>query len=98
MLDTLGIVHVAQASTENIARQLGGKSLIHQTVRRVTDSMRLDGVMVVLGKDTAGAEAAGSVPLDVPVHFAEGQDDLAHLVDALTVYPAKAVVLVRTET
>ena len=42
MLDTLGIVHVAQASTENIARQLAGKSLIHQTVRRVTDSMRLD--------------------------------------------------------
>ena len=97
MLDTLGIVHVAHASVgnvANVARRLAGKSLIHQTVRRVTDSMRLDGVIVVLGKDTADAEAASSIPLDVPVHFAEGQDDVARLVDGLTVYPAKAVVLV----
>ena len=93
MLDTLGIIYVAPQSTGNIARRLAGKSLIHQTVRRVTDSMRLDGVIVVVGNDAAGAEAANSVPLDVPVHFAQGHDDLAHLVDALTVYPAKAVVL-----
>ena len=92
MLDTLGIVHVAQASTGNLARQLAGKSLIHQTVRRVTDSMRLDGVIVVLGKDAT--EAASSIPSDVPVHFAEGDDDLAQLVDALIAYPAKSVVLV----
>jgi len=93
MLDTLGIVHVAQESTGNIARRLAGKSLIHQTVRRVSDSMRLDGVIVVVGKDTAGAVAASSVPLDVPVHYAQGHDNLAQLVDALTVYSAKAIVL-----
>ena len=92
MLDTLGIVHVTPSASSNVARRLAGKSLIHQTVRRVTDSMRLDGVIVVLGEDSA--EAASSIPADVPVHFAEGDDDLAQLADALVAYPAKSVVLV----
>jgi spore coat polysaccharide biosynthesis protein SpsF len=101
MLNTLGVIYVAPSATGQalqVGRQIAGKSLIHQTARRVTESMRLDGVIVVLGTSAADAEAAKSMPLDIPVHFSDGADSLTQIVDALTVYPAKSVVLVSANT
>ncbi|MCG8583216.1 MAG: NTP transferase domain-containing protein [Pirellulales bacterium] len=101
MLDTLGVVYVTssdEGQPSQLSRQIAGKSLVHQTARRVTESMQLDGVIIVLGENPADAAAAQSMPLDIPVHVSEAADTLGRIIDALTVYPAKGVVLVSANT
>jgi spore coat polysaccharide biosynthesis protein SpsF len=98
MLRNLGIVqacfHLPRFRC-NAMRMLGGRPLLEWVVRRVTDSMRLDGVIVV-GCDTGECcELGRLVPSDVPVFFGEGEDALARFAKALEQYPAEGVVRVR---
>jgi spore coat polysaccharide biosynthesis protein SpsF len=98
MLKTLGIVQACSslaAFRANAARKLGGRSLLEWVVRRVTDSMRLDGV-IVAGCNQAECRAlCRFLPSDVPVLLSDAPDMLACFAAALEEYPAEAVVRVR---
>ncbi len=96
MLKNLGIVQTSfhlPRFRNNAARKLGGRSLLEWVIRRVTDAMRLDGVIVVCEtKDYCGLRPL--VPSDVPIFFGEGNDALARFTRALEQYQAEAVVRV----
>ncbi len=98
MLQTLGMVQACfpAARCRCIAhRRLGGQSLLEWVVRRVTDCMRLDGVIVV-GCDAADHRFIRElVPMDVPVFVGSQRDVLGRFARALDEYPAEAVVRVR---
>ncbi len=98
MLQTLGIVQACFDSPRfrcNVNRKLGGRSLLGWVVRRVTDSIRLDGVIVV-ARDTAEHRfIADLVPPDVPVFVGNEPNASQRFARALDEYPAEAVVRVR---
>jgi spore coat polysaccharide biosynthesis protein SpsF len=98
MLKTLGIVQACFRSPgfrANAMRRLGGKSLLEWVVRRVTDSTRLDGVIVVACDVIDHGALCKLVPSDVPVFLSDAPDTLSRYVRALEEYPAEAVVRVR---
>jgi spore coat polysaccharide biosynthesis protein SpsF len=98
MLKTLGIVEARfapQAARCHLHRRLGGQSLLEWVVRRVTDSTRLDGV-IVLATDSADYHALiRMVPADVPVFVSGKEHALSRFLHALEEYPAEVVVRVR---
>jgi spore coat polysaccharide biosynthesis protein SpsF len=98
MLKNLGIVQACFHSPRfrsNATRKLGGRCLLEWVIRRVTDAMRLDGVIVVACEtDDDRRVLSRLVPSDVPIFFGEGKDPLAHVVKALEQYPAEAAVRV----
>lgn len=76
-------------------RRLGGRPLLEWVIRRVTDSIRLDGVIVMVHQPE-DCEAIGRlVPSDVPIFVAEGGDALSQFNRALEQVPAEGVVRVR---
>jgi spore coat polysaccharide biosynthesis protein SpsF len=98
MLKNLGIVQACFHTPRfrsNAARRLGGRSLLEWVIRRVTDSMRLDGVIVVACSGEDCCALGRLVPSDVPVVFGEGEDALSRFCRALEQYPAEGVVRVR---
>ena len=76
-------------------RRLGGQSLLEWVVRRVTDSIRLDGVIVVAGDAAEHLWLSKLVPLDVPVVLSDRPDAMIRLLRALEEYRAEAVVCVQ---
>lgn len=95
MLKTLGVVQACFHSPRfraNATRKLDGRSLFDWVVRRVTDAMRLDGVIVVAGESEDRENVSRLVPRDVPVFLGQGVDSLTHFTKALEEYPAEAVV------
>jgi spore coat polysaccharide biosynthesis protein SpsF len=100
MLKHLGIVQAclhSQRFRGNALRKLGGRSILEWAIRRVTDSMRLDGVIVVACESEDRDALNRLVPSDVPVFCGQGADALARFSKALEKYPAEAVVHVRGE-
>jgi spore coat polysaccharide biosynthesis protein SpsF len=98
MLKTLGIIQACFHSPRfrcNATRKLGGRSLLEWVIRRVTDSTRLDGVIVVACETEDYCAVSHLVPSDVPVFFGEGNDALARFAKALEQYPAEGVVRIR---
>jgi spore coat polysaccharide biosynthesis protein SpsF len=97
MLRNLGVVqasfHLPRFRT-NAARRLGGRSLLEWVVRRVTDSIRLDGVIVVVCEPDDRKSIGHLVPSDVPVVHAEGKDPLDRFTNALDQYPSEGIVRV----
>ena len=98
MLKTLGIVQACFHSSRfrcNATRKLDGRYLFEWVIRRVTDAMRLDGVIVVACAMEDCRMLSRLVPSDVPIFFGEGNDALARFVKALEQYPAEAAVRVQ---
>jgi len=98
MLGTLGIVQAcfgSQRSRCNLHRRLGSRSLLEWVVRRVTDCLRLDGVIAVACDAAESRFVSRVVPADVPVVVSSEPHALDRFVWALEQYPAEAVVLVR---
>lgn len=97
MLKNLGIVqacfHLPRFRC-NATRKLGGRPLLEWVVRRVTESMRLGGVIVVGCGGEQHCELSRLVPRDVPIVFGEENDALARVCKALEQYPAEGVVRV----
>ncbi len=101
MLKTLGIVQACFGSPRFrciVHRKLGGQSLLEWVVRRVTDSTRLDGVIVVACDTAEHRFVRDLVPMDVPVFVGSQPDALGRFAGALEAYPAEAVVRVRGDT
>jgi spore coat polysaccharide biosynthesis protein SpsF len=97
MLKNLGIVQACFHSPRfrgNALRKLGGRSLFEWVIRRVTDAMRLDGVIVVASATADRESIARLVPRDVPVFFGPGDDALGDCAKALEEYQAEGVVRV----
>lgn len=99
MLETLGIVQVAcdALAYRKLSRRLAGKSLLEWVVRRVTDSPRLDGVIVVLADSDDDRSLADLVPPDVPVFLGSQTDELSRLAAAFEQFPARAGVRVQVD-
>jgi spore coat polysaccharide biosynthesis protein SpsF len=98
MLSNLGIVQVCShlPRIRVIAmRRFGGRSLLEWVVRRVTDAMRLDGVIVAVCEPDEGRAVNRLVPSDVPVCHGDGNDALDRFTRSLEEYPAEGVVRVR---
>jgi spore coat polysaccharide biosynthesis protein SpsF len=98
MLNTLGIIEVRQEAQRNwsIGRKLGGKSILERVVRRVTDSERLDQV-VVLCADEQLSSVRELVPPDVEVVAAQNSDSLSAVIDTCRRLSAKSLVHVSGE-
>ena len=100
MLTTLGVVEV-RPSPElcrlTAGRRLGGKSLIEWVVRRVTDSARLDRIVVLAPTIPECEELGDLVPRDIPLVLSSQSDAISRLVMALESHPAEHVVRVAAE-
>jgi spore coat polysaccharide biosynthesis protein SpsF (cytidylyltransferase family) len=97
MLNTLGVVEVRPGiDTPRLTacRRLGGKSLLEWVVRRMTESQRLDGVLVLAPEIAQTPELAELVPCDVPFVASDRPDALARFAAVLAERPAKAIVRV----
>ena len=91
MLRNLGIVqacfHLPRFRC-NATRRLGGRSILEWVIRRVTDSIRLDGVIVLACATEDYHALSHLVPSDVPICLCEEEDALAQFCKALEQYPA----------
>jgi len=98
MLKNLGVIqacfHLPRVRA-NALRRLDGRPLLEWVVRRVTDAMRLDGVIVVACDGDDCSSLARLVPSDVPIVEGDGNDALTRFSKALEQYPAEGVVCVR---
>jgi spore coat polysaccharide biosynthesis protein SpsF len=98
MLKTLGIVQACFRTPRFrclVHRRFGGQPLLEWVVRRVTDCIRLDGVIVVACDAAEHLFIRDLVPTDVPVFVGSEPDALGRFCRALEEYPAEAVVRVR---
>ncbi|MBN1394077.1 MAG: NTP transferase domain-containing protein [Pirellulales bacterium] len=98
MLNNLGIVQACfhlPRFRNNAARRLGGRSILEWVIRRVTDSMRLDGVIVEACANVDYYAFQHLVPRDVPVCLCEGDDPLARFCKAMEQYPAEGAVRIQ---
>lgn len=100
MLKTLGIVQACCADEESrakITRKLHGKTVLEWVVRRVTDAMRLDGVIVVTDGAAENQFVRSLTPSDIPVFVGRQPDALSRFAAALDEYPAESAIRVRVE-
>lgn len=104
MLETLGIVEVAPQRSEQktdsrldigqmAGARFGGSTLIEWVLRRVTDSLGLDGVIAVLDRHVAKS-VGHLIPPDVPVFDTACANSIDRLVAATERFPARAIVRV----
>lgn len=98
MLNTLGIIEVRQEEHRHwsIGRKLGGKSILERVVRRVTDSERLDQVVVLCASEQL-SNVRDLVPSDVEVVAARNADSLSAAVAFCQRLNAQALVHVSGE-
>jgi len=100
MSTTLAVVQACCGTAQSrrkIARRLGGKSVLEWVVRRATDCLRLDGVIVVTSAVRENEFVADLVPPDVPVFVSPKPDALSRFVAALEKYPASEAVRIRAD-
>lgn len=100
MLKTLGIVQATfeePAVRAKATRRLCGKTVLEWVVRRVTDCLRLDGVIVVTNDCPENDFLLQRVPSDVPIYAGRQADNLALVAAALAEYPAESAVRIRGE-
>lgn len=86
MLKTLGIVQGCFRSPRfraNAMRRLDGRPVLEWVIRRVSETARLDGVIVVADKSDDSPSFRRVVPSDVPIFFGDGKDPLARFAKAL---------------
>ena len=100
MLTTLGVIQACFPDAmvrAKVSRRVRGRTILERVVRRVTDSERLGGVIVVTDNSPENAFVLHNVPLDVPVYAGQQPDALGRFAGALDKFPAESVVRVRGE-
>lgn len=99
-LKTLGVVDACFGSDRcrsMAARKLGGKAVLEWVVRRATECMQLDGVIVVTQDIPNNRFLSNLVPMDVPVYLGGEKDRLGCLAGALEMYQAESIVRICAE-
>jgi spore coat polysaccharide biosynthesis protein SpsF (cytidylyltransferase family) len=98
MLKTLGIVQACCHARQfrcRAARKLGGRSVLEWVIRHVTDSLRLDGVIVLVCDDADHRFMRNLVPADVPFFVGTKPDSLGRFSQALEQYATQDVIRIR---
>jgi spore coat polysaccharide biosynthesis protein SpsF len=97
MSKTLAVVQASRGAgpaDPRIFRKLGGQSLFEWLIRRTTDCLRVDGVMVVLGHRDEDKLLRAMVPSDVPIYTGGEQDSLGRVCGAARQVRATSIVRV----
>jgi spore coat polysaccharide biosynthesis protein SpsF (cytidylyltransferase family) len=97
MLKTLGIIDgllTTDRQRRNACRSLGGKTVLEWVARQLTDSMRLDGVVVVTDHSEENMFVKMMTPLDVPVLLTNSGDTLSALAKTLESFQAEHCVYI----
>ena len=97
MLNTLGIVKGALLTDKqrhHVARRLEGKSVLEWVVRQMTDSLLLNGVVLVAEDGPRGDLVRNLSPCDVPVYSTKAQDTATVVQDTLEHFSAESCVLI----
>lgn len=105
MLRTLGVVEVSTCSSTGSCcrdslptRRLAGKPLLEWVVRRMTDALLLEEVVVLAADDAQATRISRAVPADVSVFsLADESDSLARLAATVDAYRADAIVRASVE-
>lgn len=98
MLHTLGVVQACCGSprlASSLCRKLGGRALLEWIARRVTESTRLSGVIVLARNTPDHQQLVKLVPRDIPVLIRPEPTALERLLRALEDCPAERVVRIR---
>ncbi|MGA2799512.1 MAG: NTP transferase domain-containing protein [Thermoguttaceae bacterium] len=98
MLKTLGIVQACCHARQfrcRAARKLGGRSVLEWVIRHVTESLRLDGVIVLVCDDADHRFMRNLVPADVPFFVGTKPDSLGRFSQALEQYATQDVIRIR---
>jgi spore coat polysaccharide biosynthesis protein SpsF len=101
MLKTLGVVQAcchARQTCCRAARKLGGRSVLEWVIRRVTDSLRLDGVIVLVCDEADHRFMRSLAPADVPVYVGTRPDGLGRFAQALEQFSTQGVIRVRGDS
>ncbi|MCL2120432.1 MAG: NTP transferase domain-containing protein [Planctomycetaceae bacterium] len=97
MLKTLGIIDgllTTDRERRNASRSLGGKTVLEWVTRQMTDSLQLDGVVVMTDHSEENMFVKMMTPLDVPVFMTNANDTLAALSKTLESFPAEHCVYI----
>ena len=97
MIKTLGIINGLLATDRhrrNVSRTLGGKTVLEWVARQMTDSLRLDGVVVVTDHSEENMFVKMMTPLDVPVFMTNAADTLSALSKTLESFQAEHCVYI----
>ena len=95
MLKTLGIIDgllTTDRQRRNVSRSLGGKTVLEWVTRQMTDSLQLDGVVVITDHSEENMFVKMMTPLDVPVITVHEKDPLAALSKTLESFQAEHCV------
>jgi spore coat polysaccharide biosynthesis protein SpsF len=97
MLKTLGIVQASFGAQRSRChcRRLYGQTVLEWVIRRATESMQLDGVIVMASEAAESSFLRNLVPSDIPLFVSKESDALGSFVRALEEYPAESLVRVR---
>ena len=97
MLNTLGIVKgmlLTERQRHHLARRLDGKSVLEWVVRQMTDSVLLNGVVVIADEGPQGDLVRKLSPVDVPVYSTKAQDTATAVQDTLEHFSAESCILI----
>jgi len=97
MLKTLGIIDgllTTDRQRRNAGRSLGGKTVLDWVARQMTDSLQLDGVVVVTDHSDENMFVKVMTPLDVPVFMTDSPDTLSALSKTLENFQAENCVYI----
>lgn len=97
MLGTLGIINgllTDDRQRRQAGRSLSGKPVLEWVARQMTDSCRLNGVIVLTDDSEDNAFIQMLTPLDIPVFVSKTNETLAAILQALEQYNAEACVLI----
>jgi len=100
MLATIGIIDgllTTERQRRNVCRSLGGKTVLEWVTRQMTDSLRLDGVVVMTDNSEENMFVRMMTPLDVPVIAVDEKDTLASLSKTLEIFQADSCVYIGME-
>ncbi|MDR1385324.1 MAG: NTP transferase domain-containing protein [Planctomycetaceae bacterium] len=95
MLKTLGVIDgllTTDSQRRNVSRMLGGKTVLEWVARQMTDSLQLNGVIVVTDNSDENLFVKTTTPLDVPVFTANTTETLMALCQSLEAFPAEHCV------
>jgi spore coat polysaccharide biosynthesis protein SpsF (cytidylyltransferase family) len=97
VIKTLGIIDgllTTDYQRRHVSRSLGGKTVLEWVARQMTDSLRLDAVVVVTDHSEENMFVKMMTPLDVPVFMTNAADTMSALSKTLESFQAENCVYI----